>query len=108
MVGTNFPYTKHLPESGKCKVVQIEVDPVRAGNRIATDVPLIGDAKQSLAALAPLLEKKPDRAFLESATAANGGLAGEDGCARVDRPRPDPAPAPHARNRPTREATMRS
>jgi pyruvate dehydrogenase (quinone) len=67
MVGTNFPYTKHLPESGKCKVVQIEADPVRAGNRIATDVPLVGDAAKTLAALAPLLERKTDREFLESA-----------------------------------------
>ncbi len=33
MVGTNFPYTKYLPEPGKCKVVQIEADPIRAGNR---------------------------------------------------------------------------
>lgn len=24
MVGTNFPYTKYLPDPGKCKVVQIE------------------------------------------------------------------------------------
>ena len=48
-------------------MVQIEADPVRAGNRIATDVPLIGDAKKTLAALAPLLEQKADRAFLEGA-----------------------------------------
>ena len=27
MVGTNFPYTKYLPEPGQCKVVQIEADP---------------------------------------------------------------------------------
>jgi pyruvate dehydrogenase (quinone)/pyruvate oxidase len=67
MVGTNFPYTKHLPESGKCKVVQIEADPVRAGNRLATDVPLVGDAAKTLAALAPLLERKSDRGFLEKA-----------------------------------------
>jgi pyruvate dehydrogenase (quinone) len=67
MVGTNFPYTKHLPEPGKCKVVQIEADPVRACNRIATDVPLIGDAAKTLAALAPLLERKSDRSFLQSA-----------------------------------------
>lgn len=66
MVGTNFPYTKHLPESGKVKVVQIEADPIRAGNRIATDVPLIGDAAKSLAALAPLIERKSLRTFLES------------------------------------------
>jgi len=27
MVGTNFPYTKYLPEVGQCRVVQIEADP---------------------------------------------------------------------------------
>ena len=69
MVGTNFPYTKHLPQAGQAKVVQIEVDPARAGNRIATDVPLIGNAKKTLAALAPLLEQKQDRSFLEGAQA---------------------------------------
>ncbi len=67
MVGTNFPYTKHLPEPGQAKVVQIEVDPTRAGNRIATDVPLVGDARTTLAALAPLLDHKTDRSFLEGA-----------------------------------------
>ena len=59
MVGTNFPYTKYLPEPGQCKVVQIEADPVRAGNRIATEVPMIGDAKETLAALAAALDRKP-------------------------------------------------
>ncbi|MCC5580052.1 pyruvate oxidase [Microtetraspora sp. AC03309] len=55
MVGTNFPYTKHLPPPGKVKVVQLEVDPSRAGVRIPTDVPVIGDAKEGLRALLPLL-----------------------------------------------------
>jgi pyruvate dehydrogenase (quinone)/pyruvate oxidase len=64
MVGTNFPYTKYLPEPGQCKVVQIEADPVRAGNRIATDVPMIGDAKEALTALLPRLEKNTDDGFL--------------------------------------------
>ena len=35
MVGTNFPYTKHLPAPGKVRVAQIEVDPIRAGSRVA-------------------------------------------------------------------------
>lgn len=65
MVGTNFPYTKYLPESGSCKVVQIEADPVRAGNRIATDVPMVADARRGLAALVPLLHPHEDRSFLE-------------------------------------------
>jgi pyruvate dehydrogenase (quinone) len=64
MVGTNFPYTKYLPESGQCKVVQIEADPIRAGNRIATDVPMIGDSRESLLALLPHLKEREDRSFL--------------------------------------------
>jgi pyruvate dehydrogenase (quinone) len=70
MVGTNFPYTKHLPEPGQARVVQIERDPVRAGNRLPTEVPLIGDAKKTLAALVPLIERRQDRSFLEKAQAA--------------------------------------
>ena len=48
MVGTNFPYTRHLPAPGKVRVAQIEADPARAGGRIATEVPVVGDAKQAL------------------------------------------------------------
>ena len=66
MVGTNFPFTTFLPEP-EIRTVQIEADPTRAGDRTPTEVPLIGDAKQTLAALLPLLERKTDRGFLESA-----------------------------------------
>ena len=58
MVGTNFPYTKHLPAPGKARVVQIEADPARAGVRMPTEVPLIGDAQETLRALLPLLEPR--------------------------------------------------
>src|ERR1700761_596226 len=64
MVGTNFPYTQHLPEPGKVKVVQIEADPARAGLRMPTEVPVIGDAQESLQALIPLLTRKSDRGHL--------------------------------------------
>jgi len=65
MIGTNFPYTKHLPEPGKVRVVQIEADPTRAGLRMPTEVPVIGEAKESLQALIPLLTRKADRKHLE-------------------------------------------
>jgi pyruvate dehydrogenase (quinone)/pyruvate oxidase len=64
MLGTNFPYTKFLPGPGKVKVVQIDIDPVRAGTRIQTDIPLVGDVGATLEALLPLLERK-DRKHLE-------------------------------------------
>jgi pyruvate dehydrogenase (quinone)/pyruvate oxidase len=65
LIGTNFPYTRFLPEKGKA--VQIELDPTRVGNRMPVQVPLVGDAKETLAALIPLLRRKDDRAFLERA-----------------------------------------
>jgi pyruvate dehydrogenase (quinone)/pyruvate oxidase len=69
MVGTNFPYTKHLPEPGQARVVQIEADPIRTGNRIPTEVPLVGGSAETLQALLPRLERRDDRAFLEAAQA---------------------------------------
>ena len=67
MVGTNFPYTKHLPGPDQVRTVQVEVDPVRAGNRMPTEVPLVGDAAETLRALLALLEAKGDRELLERA-----------------------------------------
>jgi pyruvate dehydrogenase (quinone) len=65
MLGTNFPYTKFLPEPGAATVVQIDIEPARAGTRIATDVPLVGDVGATLEALLPLLHRK-DRKHLET------------------------------------------
>jgi pyruvate dehydrogenase (quinone)/pyruvate oxidase len=64
MVGTNYPYTAYLPE--KARVVQIEADPTRAGNRVPTEVPLVGDAAATLQALLAHLEGGRDRSFLAS------------------------------------------
>jgi pyruvate dehydrogenase (quinone) len=62
MVGTNFPYTKHLPSQVRC--AQIEADPIRAGARIPTELPVVGDAKQTLRGLLPLLKQRSDHDFL--------------------------------------------
>jgi pyruvate dehydrogenase (quinone) len=65
MVGTNFPYTKYLPAPGKVRVAQIEADPARAGARVPTEVPVVGDAKLALQGLLPLLKRRTDTAFLD-------------------------------------------
>ena len=65
MVGTNFPYTKFMPEPGKARIVQIEADPARAGARVPTEVPVVGDAREGLQALLPLLKQRADTSFLE-------------------------------------------
>jgi pyruvate dehydrogenase (quinone) len=72
MVGTNFPYTAYLPDPEQVQTVQVEADPVRAGARTPTQVPLVGDAAETLRALLPLLEPKQDRGFLEDAQRAMG------------------------------------
>lgn len=58
MIGTSFPYMEFLPEPGKAKCVQIDLDPTRIGLRYPTDVALVGDAKATLQGLLPLLRKK--------------------------------------------------
>jgi pyruvate dehydrogenase (quinone) len=72
MVGTNFPYTAYLPDAAQVQTVQVEADPVRAGARMPTQVPLVGDAAETLRALLPLLEPKQDRGFLRDAQRAMG------------------------------------
>jgi pyruvate dehydrogenase (quinone)/pyruvate oxidase len=65
MLGTNFPYTKHLPEPGKVAVVQVDVDATRVGTRLPTDVPLVGDVAATLEALMPMLRRHDDRGHLQ-------------------------------------------
>ena len=60
MVGTNFPYTKHLPAPGKVRVAQIEADPVRAGGRVADRGARGRGRESSLQALLPLLKQRTD------------------------------------------------
>jgi pyruvate dehydrogenase (quinone) len=61
LIGTSFPYSEWLPEEGQAKCVQIDLDGRRVGMRYPVDVPLVGDAKETLRALLPLLERKQDR-----------------------------------------------
>jgi len=70
VVGTNFPYALHLPEPGKVRTVQIETDLLRVVGRSSTEVPLVGDAAETLQALLPLLQRKQDREFLRQSQAA--------------------------------------
>lgn len=67
MVGTSFPYIEFLPEPGKARVVQIEIDAVRIGLRCPVEVGLIGDSKLTLQKLINLINRKEDRFFLEKA-----------------------------------------
>jgi pyruvate dehydrogenase (quinone) len=65
MVGTSFPYTKHLPAPDQARVVQIDRDPSLIGLRLPVEAPVVGDAGLALQELLPLLDKATDRAHLE-------------------------------------------
>ena len=63
MVGSNFPYSEFLPEPGKAKGVQIDIDPRLLSIRYPMDVSLVGDSAETLRALLPRLRRKTDRSW---------------------------------------------
>lgn len=65
MIGTSFPYAEWLPEEGNVKCVEIDIDARYIGHRFPADVPLVGDARDTLRALIPLLQRKSDRSWRE-------------------------------------------
>ncbi|MGQ5637558.1 MULTISPECIES: thiamine pyrophosphate-requiring protein [unclassified Streptomyces] len=65
MVGTSFPYAEWLPDEGQAKGVEIDIDGRMIGIRYPMDAHLVGDAKETLRALIPLLHRKEDRKWRE-------------------------------------------
>src|SRR5437764_9927385 len=65
MVGSSFPYSEFLPEEGKARGVQIDVDGRMLGIRYPMEVNLVGDSAETLRALLPKLERKRDRSWRE-------------------------------------------
>lgn len=65
MIGTDFPYSEFLPKEGQAKAVQIDIEGRQLGIRYPTDVNLVGDSKETLQALIPLLKRKEDRSWRE-------------------------------------------
>ncbi|MDT1883943.1 thiamine pyrophosphate-requiring protein, partial [Acinetobacter baumannii] len=63
VVGSSFPYAEFLPREGAARAVQIDVDATMLGLRYPMDVNLAGDARATLRALIPLLQRKDDRSW---------------------------------------------
>ena len=55
MVGSNLPYAEFLPPAGQARGVQIDIEPRNLALRFPMEVPLAGDAAETLQALLPLL-----------------------------------------------------
>jgi pyruvate dehydrogenase (quinone) len=69
MIGSSFPYPEFLPEEGKARGVQIELDARRAALRFPMESVLIGDAAETLRRLVPHLERKQDRSWQQKVEA---------------------------------------
>ncbi|HEX3299170.1 MAG TPA: thiamine pyrophosphate-requiring protein, partial [Actinomycetota bacterium] len=63
MVGSSFPYSEFLPEEGKARGVQIDIDGRMIGIRYPMEVNLVGDSQETLKALLPRLVRKDDRSW---------------------------------------------
>lgn len=63
MVGTSFPYSEFLPKEGQARAIQIDIDGRLLGIRYPVELNLIGDAKETLRALSPYIQRKEDRAW---------------------------------------------
>ncbi|MGA3225237.1 MAG: ubiquinone-dependent pyruvate dehydrogenase [Acidobacteriaceae bacterium] len=63
MLGTDFPYPQFFP--GKAKILQVDVRGEQIGRRTPVHLGLIGNVKDTLEELTPLLEDKQDRKYLD-------------------------------------------
>jgi pyruvate dehydrogenase (quinone) len=61
MIGSRFPYSEFLPPEGRARGVQIDIDGRMLSMRYPMEVNLVGDSRETLRALAPLLHRKPNR-----------------------------------------------
>ncbi len=69
IVGSTFPYLEFMPKPDQARAVQIDLDPKKIGLRYPVEIGLVGDSKNTLQAMVPLLKKKDDRSFLKAAQA---------------------------------------
>ncbi|MFC4018717.1 thiamine pyrophosphate-binding protein [Micromonospora sp. GCM10011542] len=61
MIGTNDPWTGYFPMPGQVRTVQIDIDGRRIGTRYPVDVPLVGDAAETVRALLGRVPDRPNR-----------------------------------------------
>jgi pyruvate dehydrogenase (quinone) len=59
MIGTSFPYAEFLPREGQARAVQIDIDGRMLSLRYPVEVNLLGDSRETLSRLIPLLHQKP-------------------------------------------------
>jgi pyruvate dehydrogenase (quinone) len=69
LIGTSFPYINYLPDPKKVRGVQIDINPDRIALRFPVQAGLVGDTRETLRLLLPLLELHADTRLLDLAQA---------------------------------------
>jgi len=64
MLGTDFPYQQFYPP--RAYIIQIDIRGEQIGRRTKVDLGLVGDVRETLVALKPLLNQKRDRGHLRA------------------------------------------
>jgi pyruvate dehydrogenase (quinone) len=107
MVGSSFPYSEFLPKEGQARGVQIDIDGRMLSIRYPMEVSLVGDSRETLRGLLPLLGRKEDRRWrrrieeavarwwtvLEARASGSSGSC-RPGCPRAASSPPIPGPRP--------------
>lgn len=65
MLGTDFPYRQFYPHGSGVRIAQVDIRAENIGRRVAVDVGVVGDVRETIQALLPLR----DSAHLEQARA---------------------------------------
>lgn len=65
MLGTNFPYRQFYPSTAK--IIQLDIAGEALGRRCPIDLGVVGDVKETLRLLIPLLKKRDNTTFLDNA-----------------------------------------
>jgi pyruvate dehydrogenase (quinone) len=63
LIGTNDPWTEFYPTPGQARAVQIDIDGRQLGMRYPVEVPLVGDAAETVRALLAEVSPRTDRAW---------------------------------------------
>ena len=67
IIGSTMPWLEYYPDPGQARGVQIDMKADRIGLRYPVEIGLVSDAKATLAALVPLLQRQSNRGFLREA-----------------------------------------
>jgi pyruvate dehydrogenase (quinone) len=70
LVGTNDPWTEFYPAPGQARAVQIDIDGRQLGMRYPVEVPLLGDAAETVRALLAEVKPRDNRAWRERVEAS--------------------------------------